>query len=86
MAGSEFRWHLADSTVPMCIVRDFCFSTQLPKREEYMTMSISNQGASNQAVRNTDQLDVIMQAIETALYHPSLKGISWDDELLPSGD
>lgn len=86
MAGSEFRWHLADSTVPMCIVREFCFSTQLLKWGKYMTMSIPNQGASNQAVRNTDQLDIVMQAIETALYYPSLKGISWDDELLPSGD
>jgi hypothetical protein len=59
---------------------------QLLEWEEYMMMSISNQGASNQAVRNTDQLDIIMEAIETALYYPSLKGISWDDELLPSGD
>jgi hypothetical protein len=51
-----------------------------------MTMSISNQGVSNQAVRNTDQLDMIMEAIEAALYYPSLKGISWDDELLPCAD
>jgi hypothetical protein len=51
-----------------------------------MTMSISNQGASNQAVRNIDQVNIIMQAIETALYYPSLQGLSWDDELLPSGD
>jgi hypothetical protein len=46
-----------------------------------MTPSIRNQDASK-----TYQLDTVMQAIEAALYYPSLKGTPWDDELLPSED
>ena len=56
-----------------------------------MTISIRNQGATNQGISNhgtsnPDQVDTITRAIETALYYPSLKGVGWDDELLPSGD
>lgn len=46
-----------------------------------MTASIRNQDANN-----SHQSDIIVQAIETALYYPSLKGNPWDDELLPSED
>lgn len=45
-----------------------------------MTPSIRTQDT-----RNTHP-DIIVQAIETALYYPSLKGNPWDDELLPSED
>jgi len=44
-----------------------------------MTPSIRNQD-----VNNNHPSDLITQAIETALYYPSLKGNPWDDELLPS--
>ena len=40
----------------------------------------------NHAANNPDQLDMITQAIEMALYYPSAEGNCWDDELLPSGD
>ena len=46
-----------------------------------MTPSIRDQGNGS-----TYQSDIITQAIETALYYPSLKGNPWDDELLPSED
>ena len=46
-----------------------------------MTPSMRNQEAGN-----LPQSDIITQAIETALYYPSLKGNPWDDELLPSED
>jgi hypothetical protein len=46
-----------------------------------MTPSARNQDASQ-----THPSDIVMQAIETALYYPSLKGNPWDDELLPSED
>ncbi|HVO64247.1 MAG TPA: hypothetical protein VMT53_25225 [Terriglobales bacterium] len=46
-----------------------------------MTRSTANYDA-----RSTEQFETIMQAIEEALYYPSLKDRSWDDELLPSGD
>jgi len=39
-----------------------------------------------QDTSNTHPLEIIVQAIETALYYPSLKGNPWDDELLPSED
>jgi hypothetical protein len=46
-----------------------------------MTMWTCNPNTSN-----TDQLDAIEQAVETALYYPSSKDNCWDEELLPSGD
>jgi hypothetical protein len=47
-----------------------------------MTTSTRNENAGN-----TDQLEkYVSEAVEAALYYPSLKGNPWDDELLPSGD
>jgi hypothetical protein len=46
-----------------------------------------NTSTGNQDTSRTGQLDATTaQAMETALYYPSLKGNGWDDELLPSGD
>ncbi len=42
--------------------------------------------SGNYNPRTTEQFEIIMQAIEEALYYPSLKDGNWDDELLPSGD
>lgn len=39
-----------------------------------------------QDTNNTHPSDIVMQAVEAALYYPSLKGNPWDDELLPSED
>lgn len=50
-------------------------------RGKSMTRSIPNYDP-----RNTEQFETMMQAVEQALYYPSLKDASWDDELLPSGD
>jgi hypothetical protein len=36
--------------------------------------------------RSAEQFEAIRQAIEDALYYPSLKDGTWDNELLPSGD
>jgi hypothetical protein len=41
---------------------------------------------ANSDPRNAEQFEIVMQAVEEALYYPSLKDGSWDDELLPSGD
>ena len=41
---------------------------------------------ANSDPRSAEQFEIVMQAIEEALYYPSLKDGSWDDELLPSGD
>jgi hypothetical protein len=46
-----------------------------------------NTSTCNQDASKTGQLEAtISQAIEMALYYPSLKGNCWDDELQPSGD
>ncbi len=41
---------------------------------------------ANYDPHNSEQFEAITQAIETALYYPSLKELGHDDELLPSGD
>jgi hypothetical protein len=46
-----------------------------------MTPSIRTQDTNN-----THASDIVIQAMEAALYYPSLKGNPWDDELLPSED
>lgn len=46
-----------------------------------MTPSIRIQDTNNSYVSET-----VVQAVEAALYYPSLKGNPWDDELLPSED
>jgi len=58
---------------------DDCIGTTLGDKS--MTRSSGNYNP-----RTTEQFETIMQAIEEALYYPSLKDGNWDDELLPSGD